>query len=59
MRCRYNPSCSHYMTQAIREWGIFTGLWMGLKRIGSCHPWGGMGEDPVPTNPNRKNKLLP
>lgn len=46
--CRYSPSCSHYMLQAIDEWGIFKGTWIGLKRIGRCHPWGGHGEDPVP-----------
>jgi putative membrane protein insertion efficiency factor len=46
--CRYSPSCSHYMLQAIDEWGIFKGTWIGLKRIGRCHPWGGHGDDPVP-----------
>ncbi|MFT6337456.1 MAG: putative membrane protein insertion efficiency factor [Halioglobus sp.] len=46
--CRYSPSCSHYMLQAIDEWGIFRGTWIGLKRIGRCHPWGGHGDDPVP-----------
>lgn len=46
--CRYDPTCSHYMIQAVEEWGVFKGLWLGLKRIGRCHPWGGMGHDPVP-----------
>jgi len=46
--CRYNPTCSHYMVQAIEEWGVFKGVWLGLKRIGSCHPWGSHGYDPVP-----------
>jgi len=46
--CRYNPTCSNYMIQAIREWGPFKGMWLGLKRFSSCHPWGGMGDDPVP-----------
>jgi len=46
--CRYSPSCSHYMLQAIDEWGILRGTWIGLKRIGRCHPWGGHGDDPVP-----------
>ncbi len=49
--CRYQPTCSHYMVGAIREWGVLKGLWLGLKRIGRCHPWGGHGYDPVP----RKN----
>jgi putative membrane protein insertion efficiency factor len=52
--CRYTPTCSHYMVEAIQEWGPFRGLWMGLKRIGRCHPWAGHGYDPVPKNPRRK-----
>jgi len=36
------------MIGAIEEWGVLKGLWLGTKRIFSCHPWGGMGEDPVP-----------
>lgn len=47
-KCRYQPTCSHYMIEAIQEWGVFKGLWLGLKRISSCHPWGGSGFDPVP-----------
>jgi len=46
--CRYQPTCSNYMIQAVQEWGIFKGTWLGLKRISSCHPWGGEGHDPVP-----------
>ncbi|MFT4660509.1 MAG: putative membrane protein insertion efficiency factor [Patiriisocius sp.] len=46
--CRYTPSCSNYMIEAVKEWGIFKGTWLGLKRIGSCNPWGGDGHDPVP-----------
>jgi len=46
--CRFTPTCSHYMIEAIFEWGILKGTWLGLKRIGKCHPWGGHGEDPVP-----------
>jgi putative membrane protein insertion efficiency factor len=45
--CAYGPSCSAYMVDAIEQWGI-RGVWMGLKRIGRCHPWGGFGFDPVP-----------
>lgn len=47
-KCRYEPSCSHYAVEAIEEWGVFKGVWMGAKRIGRCHPWGGHGYDPVP-----------
>ena len=47
-KCRYQPTCSHYMIGAIEEWGVLKGTWLGLKRIVSCHPWGGHGYDPVP-----------
>ncbi len=51
--CRYEPSCSHYTVAAIQEWGPLKGIWMGMKRIGRCHPWGGHGYDPVPDNPGK------
>lgn len=46
--CRYNPTCSVYMIEAVNEWGPLKGTWLGLKRISKCHPWGGFGDDPVP-----------
>lgn len=47
--CRYRPTCSHYMVDAINEWGIIRGIWMGIKRIGRCHPWSHHDSiDPVP-----------
>jgi uncharacterized protein len=45
--CRYSPTCSVYFIEAIKKYGPFKGGWMGLKRIGRCHPWGGHGHDPV------------
>lgn len=36
------------MLEALRIWGPIKGTWLGLKRISSCHPWGGHGHDPVP-----------
>lgn len=51
--CRFTPTCSQYTIEAIREWGILKGWWMGMKRIASCHPWGKHGHDPVPKNPKR------
>ncbi|HOZ77524.1 MAG TPA: membrane protein insertion efficiency factor YidD [Ferruginibacter sp.] len=47
-KCRYTPSCSHYGIQALKKHGLFKGLWLTLKRISRCHPWGGHGYDPVP-----------
>ncbi|MFN3554520.1 MAG: membrane protein insertion efficiency factor YidD [Bacteroidales bacterium] len=46
--CRYTPTCSHYGVEAIRNHGPLKGGWLTLKRIASCHPWGGSGHDPVP-----------
>jgi len=46
--CRFTPSCSNYMVEAVTVWGIFKGSWLGVKRILRCHPWGSYGHDPVP-----------
>ena len=46
--CRFTPTCSNYMFEAVKVHGPFKGTWLGLKRIGSCHPWGRHGYDPVP-----------
>lgn len=46
--CRYTPTCSTYSLQAIQKYGPFKGGWLAIKRITSCHPWGGHGHDPVP-----------
>ncbi len=47
-KCRYTPTCSHYSLQAFKKYGVFKGFWLSIKRIGSCHPWGGSGYDPLP-----------
>ncbi len=46
--CRFTPSCSTYGLEALRKHGAWRGGKLTLKRILSCHPWGGHGYDPVP-----------
>ncbi|NKI33092.1 membrane protein insertion efficiency factor YidD [Croceivirga thetidis] len=46
--CRYQPTCSQYTVEALQKHGLFKGGWLAIKRIFSCHPWGGSGYDPVP-----------
>ncbi len=46
--CRYTPTCSHYAAQAISQYGVFRGCFLGAKRIINCRPGGGEGYDPVP-----------
>jgi putative membrane protein insertion efficiency factor len=47
-KCRYAPTCSHYAAEALKKHGVVKGLWLAIKRISRCHPWGGSGYDPVP-----------
>jgi hypothetical protein len=47
-QCRYLPSCSAYMDEAIERHGVWAGGFMGLARLCRCHPWGSHGFDPVP-----------
>jgi len=46
--CRYRPTCSEYGLQAIKKHGVFKGGVFTIKRVLTCHPWGGDGYDPVP-----------
>lgn len=47
-KCRFVPSCSHYMKESIIKYGLFKGLKLGIKRLLKCHPFGSSGYDPVP-----------
>lgn len=46
--CRYTPTCSQYAVEALKKYGALKGSRLAIKRILSCHPWGGHGYDPVP-----------
>jgi hypothetical protein len=46
--CRFHPTCSQYMREAIEVHGAGRGVWMGIKRLGRCHPFHEGGCDPVP-----------
>ncbi len=57
--CRYQPTCSQYMIEAIQVYGVWKGLFLGIKRILRCHPWGGSGYDPVmPKTDDKTDKNL-
>jgi putative membrane protein insertion efficiency factor len=47
--CRYTPGCADYMSESIARFGFVRGGWIGTKRLCRCHPFGGHGFDPVPT----------
>ncbi len=46
--CRFEPTCSQYMTQALSKHGVLKGLLLGLRRVLRCHPFSKGGYDPVP-----------
>lgn len=46
--CRFTPTCSEYAIEAVKKHGPLKGMWLAIKRILRCHPWGGQGYDPVP-----------
>jgi putative membrane protein insertion efficiency factor len=45
--CRFHPTCSEYMVQALEKHGLLKGLCKGIGRISRCHPFGKFGYDPV------------
>lgn len=46
--CRFAPSCSEYACQAFRQYGLWRGLPLILKRLSKCHPFHPGGWDPLP-----------
>ncbi len=47
IRCKYYPTCSEYMIQAIEKYGVIKGIFLGLKRILKCNPFSKGGYDPL------------
>ncbi len=48
MGCRFEPTCSRYAIEAFRKLPLHRALWLSVRRVSRCHPWGGQGYDPVP-----------
>lgn len=47
VHCKFYPSCSQYMIQAIEKYGILKGIFLGIKRLLKCHPFAKGGYDPL------------
>jgi len=54
VRCRFEPTCSHYAVTAIETHGTIKGGWLTIRRLLRCNPFGGMGYDPIPHHHHQK-----
>ncbi len=52
--CRYLPTCSEYTLGCLKNYGLIEGMFLSLRRISKCHPWGSHGYDPIPNNLEKK-----
>ena len=52
--CRYLPTCSKYTIGCLQQFGLIKGIFLSIKRISKCHPWGSHGHDPIPNNLEKK-----
>jgi uncharacterized protein len=55
--CRFTPTCSEYFVEAVEMHGWINGIWLGIKRLCRCRPWGGSGYDPVPERNKSYRKI--
>lgn len=55
--CRFQPTCSAYAIEALEIHGPLRGLWLTVRRLARCNPWGGSGYDPVPPVSVRKTRI--
>lgn len=54
--CRHIPTCSQYAIEALKIHGVFYGLYLAVRRVIRCHPWGTHGYDPVPPKKSKNSR---
>ena len=52
--CRFTPTCSNYAIEALEKYGTIKGIFLTIKRLLRCTPWGESGYDPVPERRKKK-----